>query len=260
MASGYADNPTKSERAANLHFNRGVELYQREDFRAAASSFGKAYELDPRPPTLYAWAQAERQADNCVKAVELYQKFLAGNPLPRDAEAAQQGIELCAAMTAPVPVVDAKPDVEPDEPVAEPGPRVVVSTASRSSPSRLRLFLRTDVEGKLSGAVAVPGLAVRIIDHWQVFAAGLIGANLGFEAGMRLSITTTRIRPVVTLAAPVFFVDGIRPGGRAALGLVLDVTSRIGIGLEVGAAYALSVPEKIEPMVLLGSLGLEINL
>ena len=65
-----------------------------------------------------------------------------------------------------------------------------------------------------SGPLALAKVSVMVA---CVLAAGLAGSDPGFEVASRLSLTRGALRPVATVAVPVFFTDGPRPGVRGVL-------------------------------------------
>jgi hypothetical protein len=81
---------------ARERFRRGAALAEQRDYDGAAREFEAAYQIDPRKDALFAWAQSERLGGNCLKAVELYRKFLASRDLtPAQTDAAQRPLERC---------------------------------------------------------------------------------------------------------------------------------------------------------------------
>ncbi len=128
----------------------------------------------------------------------------------------------------------------------------------RPSPphGRLSLFLRTDVDLGMGGAVLAPGALLRIARNWQVFAGGLLGGNVGFEAGTRVAVGEASLQPIAVIAMPIFMDQGLRAGGRGAVG-VMWTRGRVRVAVDVGAAYALSVPEDHDKRVWLSSLSIE---
>lgn len=124
--------PLLEEKEAQRKLDAGLEEFYAEDFEAAAALFAEAYALEPQPFLLYSWAQAERYANNCPKAVELFERFLRTDPPSEEAQRARQKIVECGGI--PPRAEDlAKPDVPPppalrDDPTAEtPPPSVTPS-------------------------------------------------------------------------------------------------------------------------------------
>ncbi|MCH9682218.1 MAG: hypothetical protein K0V04_12340 [Deltaproteobacteria bacterium] len=65
---------------ARIHFERAQGHFDEQDYAAAIPELKAAYAVEPNPMLLYAWAQAERLAGSCSRAVELYRRFLATGP------------------------------------------------------------------------------------------------------------------------------------------------------------------------------------
>lgn len=111
---------------AEKHFNRGLKLFNDKDFAGSAEQFSRAYEIDERFDIMFAWAQAERLAGNCTKAVELYTELRKVPDLSDDDQRALlEGLERCDAMSKPDPPPDKeiKPDPPPDREIAPPAPQ-----------------------------------------------------------------------------------------------------------------------------------------
>lgn len=113
---------------AKKEFERGVVAYQKGDFKVAAEALGASFKLEADIETLFAWAQAERQLENCDHAIELFTKLL-GFDLPAENKKVVQGkIDECKAIIAakqpkePPPPPPEKP-AQPEEPkVVKPPP------------------------------------------------------------------------------------------------------------------------------------------
>jgi hypothetical protein len=121
-----------SDPAAQAHFDRATEAFDRGDYDLAVSELQAGYALQPDPAALYAWGQAERMRGNCSRAIELYNVFLASDPPQAAVDKTKSHIELCEehlrleAKANDVPVEDAPvppPRVAPDaQPTAAPAP------------------------------------------------------------------------------------------------------------------------------------------
>lgn len=106
----------------------GVEAFAEGRYEDAAEILERAYAADPQPPLLFAWAQAERYAGHCTKAVPLYREYLEGGPPAAVQELARAAIEACGedpegtAEPEPVEEPEPEPEVTP-EPEPPPPPR-----------------------------------------------------------------------------------------------------------------------------------------
>ena len=75
---------------ARAQFDRGMELYDAEQYEEAAIGFERAYELKPSYKILYNWAQAENQSGRYARALEVYQRYLAEGGDEVDPERVEQ--------------------------------------------------------------------------------------------------------------------------------------------------------------------------
>ena len=120
-AQNQSGEPMKIQ--AEKHFNRALKLYNDKDFAGAAAEFEKAYEIDPRFDIKFAWAQAERLAGNCPKAIELYQELRAEpNLTDDDQRALLEGLERCDFGKKPEPEPEPEPEPQIQPPPAAPPP------------------------------------------------------------------------------------------------------------------------------------------
>lgn len=102
--SGPTSRPAaEAAEAALAHWEAGR-------YAEARAAIARAYMIEPWPEYLYARAQIERAAGDCVAAREFYGLYLDADPPERGAALAREGIEAC-------PVV---PEVAPDEVDAPP--------------------------------------------------------------------------------------------------------------------------------------------
>lgn len=106
---------------------QGLDQYKAGQYEDARRSLTKAYELDGKPETLFALAQAERLAGDCKAAIPHYRKVIELVPDFNVAKLVQQNLSLCGA-TEPAPTDD--PDAKSD-PVAAPPPTTIVRTEVR---------------------------------------------------------------------------------------------------------------------------------
>jgi hypothetical protein len=106
-------------------YQKGVAAYEKRDYERAVEALRAAHELDPRPQTLFAWAQAERLSGDCPSAMVLYRQFLDGEPTEVQAEAARQALLRCERSLASRPVEEPEPAVPP--PVAPVEPRAITA-------------------------------------------------------------------------------------------------------------------------------------
>lgn len=109
--------PASAEDAAQ----RAVDLYTRGDFAEASAAYAAAYEADANPDHLYGWAQSERRAGNCARAVTLYREYAALPVSEAAKEAAAKNALRCGEDIAQTDQPPPPAAVDP-EPTPEPAP------------------------------------------------------------------------------------------------------------------------------------------
>ena len=82
--------------AAQSRFDEGVELARAANYPGASQAFRLSFEQSPSRSALFAWAQSERLAGRCEKAVPLYERFMKNAPPPEQQQAAQIALRRCA--------------------------------------------------------------------------------------------------------------------------------------------------------------------
>jgi tetratricopeptide (TPR) repeat protein len=175
--------------AARALFKKGIDEYKQKKFGEASITLLKSYELDPRPDTLFALAQAERFDGRCTDAVEHYKKLLEQTTDLPTAKAVQFNIELCAPKPEDKPVEPVDKPVDPpvvdkpvDPPVVPPTPAPVTRTVVRTERSLDKLTAITLSSGTLAlgGAVGFY-LAARSNDSDSKTAVTLVESNRLYE-------------------------------------------------------------------------------
>jgi hypothetical protein len=114
----------------------GIEQYKAGKYAEAKVTLGKAHDLDGKPETLFALAQAERLAGDCVSAVAHYKKVIERVSSLEVAKLVQQNLQLCEKDLPPPPPVKADPAPQSPEPVE---PTIVTKTVVREVPRTDRL-------------------------------------------------------------------------------------------------------------------------
>jgi tetratricopeptide (TPR) repeat protein len=84
-AFAQSDQDLRVREQASVRFNRGVELYQDEAYRAALIEFERAYELSPDYRLLYNIGGTKLQLQDFLGAALAYERYLAegGQAIPR---------------------------------------------------------------------------------------------------------------------------------------------------------------------------------
>jgi hypothetical protein len=114
------EGPMRPEAAAL--YKSGLERFAARDYTAAFTDLEAGYAIDPRREFLFAEGQAKRLSGDCKGAVALYRRFLATDPSPVQANAAQIALGRCAQHMADHPevVVVQSPRLPPPPPPAPP--------------------------------------------------------------------------------------------------------------------------------------------
>lgn len=119
--TAFADN------AADLA-KRGIDEFKAGKYADAAATLANAYQLDQKPETLFALAQAERLNGDCTSAVEHYRKVLDRVTDMNVGKLVAEALELCKKDEPPP-----QPKPEPIV-VAPPAPTVITKTVVREVP------------------------------------------------------------------------------------------------------------------------------
>lgn len=115
-----------ADKAGDL-MKKGIDLYKAAKYDDAAKVLQQAYDLDHKPETLFALAQAQRLAGDCTSAAANYHKVIAEMPDVNVGKLVQQNLSLCEKD-------EPKPAPEPKvEPAPPPEPRVITKTVVRDT-------------------------------------------------------------------------------------------------------------------------------
>jgi tetratricopeptide (TPR) repeat protein len=106
---------------------KGIEQYKAGKYTEAAATLQRVYDLDHKPETLFALAQAQRLAGDCTSAAANYHKVIAQVSDVNTARLVQQNLSLCEK-DEPKPAPPPEPKAEP---AAPPEPQVITKTVVR---------------------------------------------------------------------------------------------------------------------------------
>ena len=169
----------------------------------------------------------------------------------KDIDAAPgDALESGAPAPAPATARSEAPEVAPQ---ADRGAALPAATADHA----LGAVLRGDIDGKGRGAVVSAGPSYRIARAVDVALVACIGRDKGLEPSATVLLTSGALRPLIALGVPVFFVDGPRPGVRAAAGVAFEPASTLSLFAEAGASYFASMPGGYDKLVFVPSIGVE---
>lgn len=150
------------------------------------------------------------------------------------------------------------PSSTPAEPTYTPRADAAVErplAPSRVGKGSVSTFVRSDIDVEGRGLALALGVSRTFSEHFQVVAAGVIGAVPGAELGATYTMGWGRLRPLFFGVVPLFVKSGIIMGVRAGGGAELQLSQRLGVFALLGAAYFPSVPQGFDKMVLLSTLG-----
>jgi len=171
---------------ARARLDSATAHYEAGNYEDAISDFRVAYEIDPQPRVLFAWAQAERKSGDCRSAVRLMNKYLESRPPERAAQVARQVIETCEAALATRP-----PEPEP-KPEPPPPPMPTVIPPPPAPPPGVRTPWYADPIGDTLGV------------------AGLIGLGVGTTFFIRSSATQSEVEHATNYAEYNKAIDSAR--------------------------------------------------
>jgi len=113
---------------ARAAFDAGLAAYKTNDYAGAAEAFGTSYGIEADLETLFAWAQAERQAEHCDQAIVLYEKLLKEKLPEANLKVVNEKLGECRQIVAankpppPEPTPDPQPAPQPEPPQVQPRP------------------------------------------------------------------------------------------------------------------------------------------
>ena len=207
---------------ARQHYQTGAEAYSNGQFRAAAVSFERSYELSHRPALLFNIAQCHDRLGRWAKANELYREYLNELPHPpnlefvssrleftqermeREAENAESDAPRASEEDFPTPIVEPQQTETPEEP------------SSESSSTPIAGIVITALGGAALGTSLALGFVARskYTDLEDKCPTGVCDASLEADAdSMRTFALTADILLGVGLAAAVTGLVLILTGG-----------------------------------------------
>ncbi len=107
-----------ADKAGDL-MKKGIDQYKAGKYTDAAATLQQAYDLDHKPETLFALAQAQRLSGDCTSAAANYHRVLEQMSDVNTAKLVQQNLALCEK-DAPKPEPKPEPVAAPTAPAPEP--------------------------------------------------------------------------------------------------------------------------------------------
>ncbi|HSN27233.1 MAG TPA: hypothetical protein VLT45_13145 [Kofleriaceae bacterium] len=112
-----------ADKAGDL-MKKGIDQYKAGKYTDAAATLQQAYDLDHKPETLFALAQAQRLSGDCTSAAANYHKVLEQMSDVNTAKLVQQNLALCEKEP---PKPEPTPEPAP-APATSPEPQIVTKT------------------------------------------------------------------------------------------------------------------------------------
>lgn len=116
--------------------------------------------------------------------------------------------------------------------------------------SRIGVLALAHVDPSAPGAAGVVGLVGDITDRIGIRAAAILGPKFGGYAGASFAIMTSRVRPIVAVAMPVFRSDGWRWSVRGAGGVEVAFNRNVSVIAELGVEHLFNPEDSVESSTL----------
>jgi hypothetical protein len=159
------------------------------------------------------------------------------------------GQEASVTLHVVLPAAGAPPAAVRDAP-AEPAPTL-------SHRGQFGAVARADIDGLSAGVVPAFGLAYGIGDYVEVNTCALVGKSKGVEPGVTVLFLRGAWKPRLSVAVPIFIVDGAQPGVRGAAGVQWDPVRHFGVFVDLGVAAFPSAPVGFQKVVFVPTIGVE---
>lgn len=231
-AVALAAAPAVARADAKALYAEGQDAYKKGNYAVAAAKFSAAYDADPDPVYLFNAAQAYRLGDDCVRAADFYQRFLAKVPNPPNADKIHGWAdETAACARAKQPPPAPHPDRTPGTTGTSATPAPPAAQPATPPPAPAAAPTRSRVPGAVLLGTGVVGLVVG-----GVFAAGWHAAQADSDAvcnhctvwdpgfNQRLADDKSRAKRDSALAISSFAVGGALVATGAVFLFVLDGT------------------------------------
>jgi hypothetical protein len=228
-------------------FDQGTDLFRHGDYEGARAAFARAYELDPKPRTLFNLGLSELNSNHPVEAATHLRSYLTHNEepaakresvrtkwLPRaEAHTARLTVFAPAGAQLSVDGVAQQAAAATDAPPGGPTATVTVSAGEHDVTSRLGTAAETQHVAPKSGE-AIEVHFQRVPDAPTTSTAAWVPAR---EAGDRAEATPSRAKWITVIAL-----------GSGAL-----VAAGLGVGFEVASGNNAADAQKVQNQVASGS-------
>ncbi len=103
--------PTAAERP---YADRAAAKMEDGDWRGVAEILEEGYEVTGSLRLLAAWARAEKEAGDCTRSLEIYERFFAADPTPEQVQTVQPHVQACRDRLAREAELAPEPEPEPE--------------------------------------------------------------------------------------------------------------------------------------------------
>ncbi len=200
--------PAPRSRPAAEAAELALAHYEAGRFAEARAAIARAYMIEPWPEYLYARAQIERGAGDCMAAREFYGLYLAEGPPDKGAALAREGIAQCPVDPPPQqqqPAEIAPPSVGADSRVVDAFGVALTATGGAALVVGAGLYIGAAAQRRAAGRAPTHD---RFGDHTDrarrlgIAATAMvsIGAAVALAGAVRLLVLRRRNRPPSQLA------------------------------------------------------------
>jgi hypothetical protein len=257
--------PARAQGDGRKRADAGAKAYEVGDYTAAIDAFRDAYALSRDPALLFNIAQSYYMAGERQEALDYYRMYLERSPGAANQKEVEDRITELERPAVPRPqprppeprvTMVERPVTQPATVTAPPDDNIDAILARKRTP-RLGGIVRADIDAKTGGAAYGVGASLGLAQIFEIGLHFMVGNAPGIQGSGSLVLGHRRIRPLVTLSVPIFFEDGVSPGGGVSVGARLVITERLGLRTEIGVVHFLSVPPTYRDTVVVGTVGIE---
>jgi hypothetical protein len=138
-------------------------------------------------------------------------------------------------------------------------PAIDTPAARPTHRGQVGVSARADVDGEGRGAVLALGVTYGLGHFLEIGLAALLGGHRGVEPGVTALLARGPFKPAIYVGAPVYFVDGVRAGVHAAVGILWDPADHMGVFAGAGIEHFPSVPPGYDSTIFVPSAGLQVR-
>jgi hypothetical protein len=135
--------------------------------------------------------------------------------------------------------------------------KVQPTSSSLSHRSQFGAIARADIDGQFRGMTAAFGVSYGVAAPVDVSVVALLGREKGAEIGTNVYILQGALKPMISVGVPTFFVEGVRPGARAGVGLMWDPSRHFGAFVQASGMFFPNAPEGYHKLIFVPSIGIQ---